>query len=257
MNQSNALNDLIGFVILASLIAAFVYFLWRAHLDRTLRLRPIAAYEALKNLLARASEAGKPVHISIGVAGAGTKATVDTMAGLYALEFLADRAAVSAIPPVVTVSDPTALPVAQDQLRRAYLRQGYPEEYDQRQVRMIAPVVNGENIAYGAGVMDVLAHERVMANVMIGAFGDEFLLMSETGAQQELLQVGGTSTTEVLPFVYTTISHPLIGEDIYAAGAYLGAKRSHIASLLAQDMVRGILVILVLLLILIRTLGLI
>ncbi|MGB8645323.1 MAG: DUF6754 domain-containing protein [Anaerolineae bacterium] len=258
MNVANgALEELVGFLIFMILIAAFVYFLWRVAANRSLPLRPIAAYDALKNLLSRAAEAGKPVHISIGTAGAGDATTVDTTAGLYALEFLADRAAVSAIPPIVTVSDPTALPVAQDRLRRSYQRQGYPEEYDPRQVREIAPSVYGSTVAYGAGVMDVLTHERVMANVMIGTFGDEFLLIGETGAQLGLLQAGGTSKTQVLPFVYTSITHPVIGEEIYAAGAYLSGRRTHIASLLAQDTVRGAIVIIVVLLALVHWAGLI
>src|SRR5512135_3299906 len=98
----------------------FLYFVIRARVSQTVLLRPIAAYEALKRLLARAAETGQPVHISIGTAGVGQASTADTAAGLYTLEFLADRAAVSAIHPIVTVSDPTALPLAQDQLRRAY-----------------------------------------------------------------------------------------------------------------------------------------
>ena len=246
-------------------LIAFIYFLWQARPDVRLLLRPIAAYDALKDLLARAAEAGQPVHISIGTAGVGQSSTSDTMAGLYALEFLADRAAVSAIPPIVTVSDPTALPLAQDQLRRAYRRQGYPEEYDPRQVRFIAPGLNNNSVAYSAGVMDLLAHERVMANVMIGAFddyqaagslGEEFLLMGETGARKGLLQVGGTSNPRALPFIYSTISHPLLGEEIYAAGAYLSARRGHLGSLLAQDTVRVTLVVVGVLAVIARIIGL-
>ena len=244
-------------VLFLMFVAAFVYYVYRARAVPYPPLRPIAAYDALKDLLARAVEAGQPVHISIGTSGAGSSSTLDTTAGLYTLEFLADRAAVSAVPPIVTVTDPTALPLAQDQLRRAYQRQGYPEEYDPRQARWIAPPVNGSAVAYAAGVMDVLAHERVMANVMVGAFGDEFLLMSEPPAQRGVLQAGGASNPLVLPFVFTTITHPLIGEEIYAAGAYLHARPTHLGSLLAQDTVRAVFVALVVLAVLARTLGLI
>ncbi len=254
--QASGIRDPGAVVLFIVFLAPFIYFVYRAQLNLAMPLRPIAAYEALKQLLARAAEAGQPVHISIGTAGLGQASTADTTAGLYTLEFLADRAAVSAIPPIVTVSDPTALPIAQDQLRRAYQRQGYPEEYDPRQVRLVAPNINGSAVAYAAGVMDVLTHERVMANVMVGTFGDEFLLMGETGAQKGLLQAGGTSNPQVLPFVYTSISHPLYGEEIYAAGAYLSAHRTHIGSLLAQDTMRAVLVIVVVLLVLARTAGL-
>jgi Domain of unknown function (DUF6754) len=255
--QSSGIREPGVVALLLLFLASFVYFIYRARFDRALPLRPIAAYDALKQLLARAAEEGQPVHISVGTSGVWQASTADTTAGLYTLEFLADRAAVSAIPPIVTVSDPTALPVAQDQLRRAYQRQGYPEEYDPRQARLIAPSVNGSAVAYAAGVMDVLNHERVMANVLVGTFGDEFLLMAETGAQQHLLQAGGTSDPQVLPFVYTSISHPLFGEEIYAAAAYLNARRTHIGSLLAQDTMRALLVAFVVLLILARTLGLV
>ncbi len=244
-------------VLFVVFLALFVYFVYRAHLDWMLPLRPIAAYDALKDLLARAAEAGQPVHISIGVAGVGQASTADTTAGLYTLEFLADRAAVSAVPPIVTVSDPTALPLAQDQLRRAYQRQGYPEEYDPRQARWVAPPVRGSAVGYAAGVMDILQHERVMANVLVGSFGDEFMLLSEPGAQRGLLQAGGTSNPQVLPFVYTSVSHPLLGEEIYAAAAYLSARKTHIASLHTQDTVRVLLVALVILAVLARTLGLV
>jgi Domain of unknown function (DUF6754) len=245
-------------------LVLFIYFVLRANPGVRSMLRPIAAYDALKDLMARAAEAGQTVHISIGTGGIGQASTADTTAGLYALEYLADRAAVSATPPIVTVSDPSALPIAQDQLRRAYQRQGYAEEYDPRQVRLVAPSLNNNSVAYSAGVMDLLAHERVMANVMIGAFddyqaatgfGDEFLLMGETGARKELLQVAGTSNPRALPFFYATISRPLIGEEIYAAGAYLNARRGHLGSLLAQDTVRGVLVVGVLLAVLARLFG--
>ena len=254
--QTSALAEPGVVILFVLFIALFIYFIYRAHTDQALTLRPIAAYEALKQLLARAAEAGQPVHISVGTAGVSQALTADTTAGLYTLEFLADRAAVSAIPPIVTVSDPTALPIAQDQLRRAYQRQGYPEEYDPRQVRFIAPTVNSSAVAYAAGVMDILNRERVLANVMVGAFGDEFLLMSETGAQKGLLQVGGTSDPLVMPFLYTSVSHPLLGEEIYAAAAYLSARRTHIGSLLAQDTMRAALVVVVIALIIGRSLGL-
>lgn len=259
------LNDSWMAALFLLFVAAFAYFIWRAHVDENLPLRPIAAYESMKNLLARAAEAGQPIHISVGTGGIGRASTADTTAGLYALEYLADRAASNAIPPIVTVSDATALPIAQDQLRRAYQRQGYPEEYDPRLVRFVAPSVNNNSVAYSAGVMDVVTHERVMANVMIGAFddyqssggfGDEFLLVGEPGARKDMIQVSGTSNPAALPFVYATTSHPLLGEEIYAAGAYLGGGRGHVGSLLAQDTVRGLLVVISILAILARLAGL-
>ena len=262
-------------------LALFLFFLpvfffayWAVKRGARLTLRPIDAYSALKALLARGAEAGQPVHLSLGIAGIGDQATADTAAGLYVLEYLADRAAISASPPIVSVANATALPVAQDLLRRAYHRQGYPEEYDPARVRFLSPsdpnlqspALPGSAVyansphdafAYAAGAMRMLTQQKLIANVMIGQFGDEFLLLGETGAQRKLDQIGGTSTLNVQPFVYATVSHPLIGEEIYAGGAYLQGKLAHLSSLMAQDILRWVLVAGVLTLIVLRTVGLV
>ncbi len=263
----------------ARLLALFLFFLpifffayWAVKRGARFSLRPIAAYSALKGLLARAAETGQPVHLSLGVAGIGDQATADTTAGLNILEYLAERAAISASPPIVTIANPTALPVAQDLLRRAYRHQGYSEEYDPARVRFIAPAdptlqssalpapsiyanTPHDAFAYAAGTMQVLSKQKLTANVMVGQFGDEFLLLGETGARQDLTQIGGTSAVSALPFVYATMSHPLIGEEIYAGGAYLSDKPAHLSSLLAQDVLRWVLVAGVAGAILLRTAG--
>lgn len=235
----------------------FFYFLYRAPRSSSRPdLRQIPAYDSLKKILARAAETGQQVHVSVGTASIAGPRTAETMAGLYTLEFLADRAANSDIPPLVTVTDPTSLPAAADQLRRAYDRQGYPDEYHLDYTRFIAPPVNGSAVPYAAGVMDVLDHEPVAANVMVGAFGDEFLLMAEPGAQRELYQISGASDPTVLPFVQLTASAPLLGEEIFAAGAYLLNRVGHYTSLVAQDIFRVALVLLVLAVVILKSLGL-
>lgn len=235
----------------------FFYFLYRAPRSESRpRLRQIPAYESLKKLMSRAAETGQAVHVSVGTAGIGGTETASTMAGLYTLEFLADRAANSDIPPLVTVTDPTALPAALDQLRNAYERQGYPEEFQADQTRFIAPPVNGSAVPYAAGVMDILNHEPVTANVMLGTFGEEYLLMTEPGAQRDAFQVGGTANPSTLPFVVLTMSEPILGEEIFAAGAYLLQRVGHYTSLIAQDIFRIVLVVLVVVVVIARSLGL-
>jgi len=254
----------------ASALAVFLFFLplfffarWAVRRGAKFSLRPIPGYAALKGLLGRSAETGQPAHLSLGVSGIGDKFTADTMAALTILDYLAERGAISASPPIVTCSHPTTLPVAKDLLRRAYQRQGYPEEYDPARTRLIAPdpflytQAQNDALAYAAGVMRLLDHQKLVANVMVGNFGDEFLLMGETAAQRRITQIGGTSSARVLPFVYATMTHPLIGEEIYAGGAYLSDKSAHVSSLLAQDIMRWLLVAAMVAGVVIRTLGLV
>lgn len=244
-------------VLFLLFLPPFFFSYWAVKRGLHVNLRPIAGYESLKGLLAQAAEAGQPVHLSLGIAGIGDEHTADTAAGLAVLEYIADRAAVSASPPIVTLANPTALPVAQDILRRAYRRHGYPEEYDPARAQFVAPpptlntvspnpaLYAGNQVdafAYAAGTMHLLNQEPLVANVMVGFFGDEYLLLGETGAQRQLNQIGGTSATGVLPFFQATVPNPLIGEEIYAGGAYLSNRTANLSSLVAQDVMRWLLV---------------
>ncbi|MCI0474715.1 MAG: hypothetical protein L0Y55_00555 [Anaerolineales bacterium] len=252
---------MLGVLLLFLPIFFFAY--WAVKRGARFALRPIAAYAALKGLFARSAEAGQPVHLSLGTTGVGDQFTADTTAALNVLEYLAERGAISAAPLLVTLAHPTALPVAQDILRRVYRQMGMPEEYEPTRARLLAPdplsasTPRQDAFAYAVGAMRLLTQQKLVANVMIGRFGDEFLLMSEAGAQRALTQIGGTSAPEVLPFVNATMTHPLIGEEIYAGGAYLSGKPAHVSSLLAQDIMRWLIVAGVVGAIVFRTLGLI
>lgn len=213
-------------------------------------LRPLPGFALLDGFVGQAVETGRTLHVSMGTKGIGGTSTADTMAGLMALERLAQQAVATGLKLVVTVSDPSLLPIAQDTLRRAYERRGYPQGYDPLQVRYIAP----DAIAYAAGVMGVLERENVAANAMIGGFGDEFLLMGENGARKGVQQIGGASSLEALPFVYVSTDEALLGEEIYAGGAYLSSKSSHLGSLLAQDWLRTAIILAIILGVLIRSL---
>lgn len=210
---------------------------------RKLTLRPISAYDELYLYLARAVEKGQAVHLSLGTQGIGGLATADTLAGLEVLERVADRLAGVGISLIVSVADPTLFPVAQDVLRRVYGRLGYPEGYDPRQVRFIAP----DPAAYAAGAMGIISREKVGANILIGSFGDEFLLLGENGARLGIKQIGGSSSPQVLPLVQVSMDESLWGEEVYAAGSYLSAKPGHLASLHVQDWLRGAIILAVIL----------
>jgi hypothetical protein len=222
----------------------------RAKAGRRISLRSLPAFAALRELMDRAIESGRSPHFSLGVKGIDGKDTVTTLAGLTMLEHVADRGAVGDVPPVVTVADPTLLPLAQDALRHAYTRRGRAERYDPSRVRLVAP----EPTAYATGVMDIFEHEELAGNVMVGAFGDEYLLMGETAAKKGLSQIAGAADPQTLPFIFTTADENLVGEEIYAAGAYLYSWPEHIGSLLAQDWMRALIALIILIGVILKSL---
>ena len=79
---------------------------------------------------------------------------------------------------------------------------------------------------------------------MVGQFDDEYLLMGETGAQRDLIQVAGSNTLDPQPFMMATTEYTLVGEETFAAGAYLGDHPAQTASLRVQDVLRiGVVVV--------------
>jgi hypothetical protein len=222
----------------------------RVKAGQLISLRSVPAFAALQELMDRAVESGRSLHVSLGVKGIVGKDTATTLAGLTTLEHVADRGAVGDVPPIVTVADPTLLPLAQDVLRRAYARRGRAERYDLGRVRLVAP----EPTVYATGVMDVLEHEELAGNVMVGAFGDEYLLMGETAARKGLSQIAGAADPQTLPFIFTTSDETLVGEEIYAASAYLYSLPEHIGILLAQDWMRALIALIILIGVILKSL---
>ncbi len=239
------------FVLLLSFFPLLLILNRRIREGRKPVLRSIPGYDALSRYVGEATESGRSLHMSMGTGGIGTEVTAESLAGLTVLEHVAFQAALSGLKPIITVSDPSLLPVAQDAVRNSYALHGYLEEYDPSCVRFISP----DNVAYAAGVTDVLDHGEVAANIMVGSFGDEVLLMSEVGARRGIDQVGGTASAQILPFIYASMDHSLIGEEIFAAGAYLLNKTSHIASLTVQDWLRTAIIITIVIGVLVRTLA--
>lgn len=231
--------ELIGLVLLLLILPILVFLTFRVRAGKAGELRPIPGMEGLPELVGRSAETGQSLHVSVGVAAVGGRMTSDTWAGLTLLSQLADEAAACDTPLIVTVADATVLPLAQDIVRRAYVRNGNPEGYDPTQVQLIAP----NAMAYASGVAGILEREPLTANVMVGQFGDEYLLIGETGARLGIRQIVGTADPGTLPFVYASADETLIGEEIFAGGAYTAGKPLQIGSLLTEDWLRWLVVV--------------
>jgi hypothetical protein len=202
---------------------------WRAP-----ALRRMAAWEAVRGLMGRAIEEGKRVHLSLGRSGVGGEQTAVVSSALDVQRYLAGGGAAMDDAPLVTVADPLLMLAAQDTLYRAHRAQGRPANYDDARVQLIAP----EPVAYAVGAVDRIDDEEIVANVMVGHQGDEYLLMGETGAQRELLQVAGSDALNTQAWTTATADYALIGEEMFSGGAYLTRRPVLIAALQVQDVLR-------------------
>jgi hypothetical protein len=229
---------LLGLVALILFGALQILYTVRFTAGRRPRFRIISVFNALHGQMGRAIESGKALHVSVGTGGISGEDTATTLAGLSIVEFLSGEAAASGIAPVITTSDPTALLLAQDILRRPHIRQGDLSGYQPLSARLLA--LNPTQ--YAVATMDLLAHDQVSANVMLGGFGPEIGLIEHETGKQALSQLTGAADPRALALMTVAHENVLIGEEIFAAKAYLQARPQHLASLRAQDVLRWLVV---------------
>jgi hypothetical protein len=237
-------------VVVLSLPIAMWVFSVASRRGRPLNLRSVSAFEALRGQVGRGVETGRAAHISIGTGGITGEEALVTLAGASIVDGLAQEAADIGAAPTVTVADGTALILAQDMLRRPYTRRGDISGYDPLDVQMLGL----QPAQYAAGAMEFLARSQPVSNAMIGSFGPEVGLIAEEGVKRGLTQVVGSTDVRALAVLQPSADHVLVGEEIFAAGAYLDRRAGHIARLRAQDLARFFLIAVIILTALLRTL---
>jgi hypothetical protein len=252
-NISPAYGDVLFFMLAGLLLFLlfFTFFLWRVGWGRTgvstdVTLRTIPGYDATLEGLAIAAETGRAVHTSPGSGGVGARGitTASTLAGMNIVESMARVSAITGAPVQATTNDAVAYALTDNAVRRGYVRAGWSLESDRTGARFLT---HNDPLAYAAGVSEVVRQNRVSQAVMAGQFGPEVLFITEAHRRAGAHQIAGASDPQALALMTMTTDHTLIGEEIFASGAYLERRRTHIASLLAQDGIRWGLIVLILL----------
>ncbi len=242
--------DLLGLLVLLVFIILLFVFLAIGERRRAL-FRPIEGYEALERAIERAVEAGERVHLSLGTGSLIGTDSAPALAGLAILEYIGHMTTLSDKPMVVSTGDGAMAILAQDSLRNIYRSAGALDRFGPNRARMLGPTP----FSYVANLPILLANEDVSAHILAGSFGAEGALAADFGERQGSFTLAGTDDAQSQALLYATASYPLIGEEIFAAGAYLQQDPSHRASLQVQDAVRFILIGGILLGALLRILG--
>lgn len=204
-------------------------------------LRVIPAYADLTPRIGAAIEANRPVHLSAGSAGLGDQSTLLALANAELFYRAAQQAAIGATSPLITTSDSTMIPLGYDILRRAYASRGLLNRYRANRVRWYP--AGPRSLAYAAMLTASMGVNNVGVNVLVGSFGPELALMGEVAARRDQALLAASDQLEGQAVAYAFADQPLIGEEIYAAGAYLGDSASQRAALVTQDLLRWLLIL--------------
>jgi hypothetical protein len=200
-------------------------------------LRIIAAIEKIRMAMPEAAEDGRTVHMALGTSGLSDAGAMQTMAGLEVLDFLSEQSIVSSHAPLVTTADPAAMLAAQTVASRALRARDQQAQFDPLNVRFMGGTTHAP-AAYAAGVMDLLERRTVAASYSLGQFGDEYLLMSEAAARSGTPEVAGSGNLQGLAVMALCARNLIVGEELFAAGAYLKRLPWSVAALVTSDLVR-------------------
>lgn len=233
------MNKINTFVALLIYITILVYFTRKAR-GKVLFIRRIAGLDHLEEAVGRATEMGKPILYVPGLSGASD---VATLASLNILKPVAKKAAEYETPLIVPNYDPIVTIVAQEVVKEAYTEAGRPDAFKRENVFFLTDA----QFAYAAGVDGIMVREKPATNLFIGMFYAESLLLAETGNMTGAIQIAGTDAVSQLPFFVTACDYTIMGEELYAASAYLSKEPKLVGSLKAQDLGKIVFAVLIIL----------
>ncbi len=225
------------FIILFAAFLLLVLSLWKR--KNPAPLREIPAFTRLIRTLGLSIEDGKRLHISLGRGSLLDARAGSAFAGLAMLRIIAERTSVSDMPAVASSGDPTLGLLTQDTVQAGYQAAGVEEQYLPTSGR----VTGLTPFSYAAGAMHIAPNENVSTNILIGHFGPEAGLIADVGDKEHVTLIGASDNLTGQAVLYASSPDALIGEELFAAGAYLGAGPSHTASLTVQDILRWLIVL--------------
>jgi hypothetical protein len=205
-----------------------VYWIEHARRGRRLSVRKIAGLEAVDEAVGRATEMGRPC---LYVPGIQDMNEMQTIASMTVLARVSRTAAQYHAKVEVPTSKSLVMTTARETVAAAFLAAGRPDAYNEDLVYY----VTDEQFGYVAYLSGLMVREKPAACFYMGAFFAESLILAETGNSIGAIQVAGTAQPAQLPFFVAACDYTLIGEEFFAASAYLSGSPEELGSLKGQD----------------------
>ncbi len=212
-------------------------------LRRTLRrksppaFREIPAFTRLRQAIGRVVEDGSRLHITLGRGALTSPQNASALVGLSLLRRLADLTSAGDKPPVVTSGDASLTILSQDTLQASAQALG-EKSTDPTAARLTGLTP----FSYAAGAMPLMRDENVTSNVLMGNFGLEAGLLTDTSERENAFTLTASDSLPAQAIMYAAGQEPLIGEELFAAGAYIESGPLHTASLIVEDILRWLII---------------
>ncbi len=194
-------------------------------------IRRIPGIDAIEEGIGRATEMGKPV---LYVPGIDELQDIQTIASMLILGQVAEKVAEYQSDIIVSCCIPIVREVSDEVVKAGFFQAGYPDAYNPRNTRFIS----SEQFAFCAGTNGIIYREQPATNIYLGRFFAESLILAETGFVNKSIQIAGTAEATQLPFFIAACDYTLIGEELFAVGAYLSRDPRLVSSLKASDWIK-------------------
>jgi len=215
-------------IVIAVFFFLIFLFIRRAVRGTSLFVRKISGLDAMEEAVGRATEMGKPV---LYVPGIDDVNNIQTIYSMVILGNVAKLVARYGTPLIVPVCRAFVVPLAEETVKQGYLDAGHPEAYNPNNIRYLSD----EQFAFTAGVDGIMMREKPAANLFLGSFFAESLILAETGFSTGAIQIAGTANIHQLPFFVVACDYTLIGEEFFAATAYLSKDPKLVGTLKGSD----------------------
>ena len=197
-----------------------------------IKIKRIAGLDAIEEVIGRAVETGRPVFDIVGMGQFTDSYATQTIAALSVLSHVATLSAKLGAELIAPQARVDVMPVAIELVKDAYRAEG---KLDELNVDEQLPYLSGTQFAWASGIIGMASRLKPAANIMIGPFWAESMMFAETFDRVGSMQVGGTARTYQIPFFAALCDYVLIGEEIFAAGAYVSGDPQQIGSIASQD----------------------
>lgn len=233
------MDKLSQLILLVLICGAILYYIFSARRGKELFIRRISGLDSMDEAIGRATEKGKPILFVPGISDLGD---IQTIAALNILSHLAYKSAEYGTELLVPCRFSMVLSAARETVKDAYLKAGRPDAYREDNIFY----VTDDQFGFVAGVDGIMLREQPAANFFLGAFWAESLILTETGFGTGAIQTAGTGQPHQIPFFVVSCDYTLIGEELYAASAYISRDAQQLGSLKGHDFGKLLVIVLVL-----------
>jgi hypothetical protein len=236
------------FLIALIVGGSVVLFINAARRGTKLFVRKIAGLEAVDDAVGRATEMGRPI---LFIPGIRDMDDVQTLAGLTILGRISRVVADYDTRIFMPTSRSLVMTAGREIVKAAYQAAGRPDKYSDDMVTYYTD----EQFGYVAAVDGIMVREKPATVFLLGAFFAESLILAETGNYIGAIQIAGTARPAQLPFFIAACDFTLIGEELFAASAYLSGEPMQLGSLKGQDIGKAIAMIVIVIGVIAITIG--